>query len=207
MPLRLNHCLPHTSYLGFFAAFSLNALPCFGEIVYLIYSYHATTYVDQQTVVPSFWFRRWRPGYLCAGMLYDVGMLVYCIYTEDIFVILIVVRLLIGFYQLYDQVEPPYPFLHQPFFDCTNLATPSLFYVVPVLVDQTLDSFFYSKTKTTLDISASLSPRQSVVFSHYFFLFPFFFKRTNWNFFKHLLHLYTDHHRWLWCMVSCSRRL
>ena len=103
MPLRLNHCLPHTSYLGFFAAFSSNIFPSLLEIVYLIYSYHATTYVDQQTVIPSFWFRWWRPCFLLAGMLYDVGMLVYCIYTQDITAILLVVRILVVLYQLSDQ--------------------------------------------------------------------------------------------------------
>ena len=101
-PLSLLHCLPHTSYLGFFASFSSNVLPCFGEIILLFYSYN--TYIDHQTVVPSFWFRWWRPGFLTTAILYDVGMLAYCIYTADIFVVLLVVRLTMGLYQLCDQL-------------------------------------------------------------------------------------------------------
>ena len=72
--------------------------------MYLFYSFNATTYIDQQTVVPSFWFRRWRPAFLIVGILYDVGMLAYCIYTGDIFVVLLVVRTTVGLYQLSDQL-------------------------------------------------------------------------------------------------------
>ena len=103
-PLRLLHCLPHTSYLGFFAAFSSNTLPCFGEIILLFFSFNAKTYIDQQTTVPSFWFRWWRPGFLITSILFDVGMLAYCIYIEDIFVVLLAVRITVGLYQLSDQV-------------------------------------------------------------------------------------------------------
>ena len=104
MPLYLQRCLPHTSYVGFFTAFSLNVLPCFGEILYLIYSYHAKTYIDRQAVVPSFWFRWWRPGFLITGILYDVGMLAYCIYIGDVFAVLMAVRITTGLYQLSDQL-------------------------------------------------------------------------------------------------------
>ena len=103
-PLRLLRCLPHTSWIGFFAAFSSNALPCFGEIVYLFYTYDAKTYIDQKTTVPSFWFRWWRPGFLIAGILYDVGMLSFSIFKEDLSAILLAVRIAVGFYQLSDQV-------------------------------------------------------------------------------------------------------
>ena len=103
-PLSLLRCLPHTSYLGFFAAFCSNVFPCFGEIIYLYYAYNTTTYIDQQTVVPSFWFRWWRPGFLIAGILYDVGMLAYSIYMEDIFTVLLAVRITIGLYQVSDQI-------------------------------------------------------------------------------------------------------
>ena len=72
--------------------------------MYLFYSYNAKTYIDHQTTVPSFWFRWWRPGFLIVGILYDVGMLAYCIYTEDIFTVLLAVRIAIGFYQLSDQL-------------------------------------------------------------------------------------------------------
>ena len=103
-PLSLLRCLPHTSYLGLFAAFSSNVIPYLAEIMYLFYFYNATTYIDQQTVVPSFWFRWWRPGFLIAGILYDVGMLAYSIYMEDIFAVLLVVRIATGLYQLSDQL-------------------------------------------------------------------------------------------------------
>ena len=86
------------------AAVSSNTLPCFGEIFNLFYFYNATTYIDQQTVVPSFWFRWWRPAFLITGILYDVSMLAYCIYTEDIVAILLAVRIAIGLYQLSDQL-------------------------------------------------------------------------------------------------------
>ena len=72
--------------------------------MYLFYSYNAKTYIDHQTTVPSFWFRWWRPGFLIVGILYDVGMLAYCIYTEDIVAVLMAVRITIGLYQLSDQV-------------------------------------------------------------------------------------------------------
>ena len=102
--LFVSRCLPHTSFLGFFAAFSSNIFPCLGEILYLFYSYNATTYIDQQTVVPSFWFRWWRPAFLIAGMLYDVGMLAYSIYMEDVSAVMLAVRIAIGLYQLNDQL-------------------------------------------------------------------------------------------------------
>ena len=94
--------MPHTSYLGFFVAFSSNVLPSLLEIVYLFYSYKTTKYIDLQAVLPSHWFRSWRPCFLITGMLYDVGMLVYCIRTEDVTTVLLAVRISIGFYQLYD---------------------------------------------------------------------------------------------------------
>ena len=72
--------------------------------MYLFYSYNAKTYIDQQTVVSSFWFRWWRPAFLIGGILYDVGMLAYCIYTEDIFAVLLAIRLIMGLYQLSDQL-------------------------------------------------------------------------------------------------------
>ena len=103
-PLHFVRCLPHTSWLGFFAAFSSNVFPCIGEILYIFYAYNTTTYIDQQTVVPSFWFRWWRPGFLIAGILYDVGMLAYSIYMEDVFTVLLVVRLTMGLYQIGDQL-------------------------------------------------------------------------------------------------------
>ena len=43
-------------------------------------------------------------SFLIAGILYDVGMLAYCIYMEDIFTVLLVVRLIMGLYQLSDQL-------------------------------------------------------------------------------------------------------
>ena len=104
MPLYVQNCLSHTSFLGFFAAFSSNVFPCLGEILYLFYSYHATTYIDHQTVTPSFWFRWWRPGFLIASILYDVGMLAYCIYKEDVTAVLLAVRITTGIYQVSDQL-------------------------------------------------------------------------------------------------------
>ena len=104
MPLHLQKCLPHTSFLGFFAAFSSNILPCFGELLRVFYSYNTTTYIDRQTLVPSFWFRRWRPGFLTAGILYNVCMLAYCIYEENVFAVLVAVRIVIGLYQFNDQL-------------------------------------------------------------------------------------------------------
>ena len=101
--LHVIKCLPHTSFLGYIAALSSNSWPTFGEI-FLSFYYYNETYIDQQTVVPSFWFRWWRPGFLIGGILYDVGMLAYCIYMEDIFVVLLVVRLIMGLYQLRDQL-------------------------------------------------------------------------------------------------------
>ena len=103
-PLSLLRCLPHTSFIGFVVALNSNVLPCFGEIIYLFYAYNATTYIDHQTTVPSFWFRWFRPGFLITGMLYDVGMLAYCIYTEDIFVVLLAVRIIMGLYEVRDQL-------------------------------------------------------------------------------------------------------
>ena len=103
-PLRLLRCIPHTSFPGFFAAFSSNVLPCMGEIIYIFYSYDAKTYIGYQDMVPSFWFRWWRPGFLITGMLYDVGMLAYCIYMDDITAVLMAVRLTIGLYQVSDQL-------------------------------------------------------------------------------------------------------
>ena len=116
MPLSLIKCISHTSFVGYIAAFSSNSWPAFGEI-FLTFYYYSATYIDQQTVVPSFWFRLWRPCFLIAGLLYDLGTLGYCIYTGDIFVILIIVRLIVGFYQIYDQVTIPHPY--QPLFDYT----------------------------------------------------------------------------------------
>ena len=104
MPLSVLRCLPHTSWIGFFAAFSSNALPYLGEIIYLYYYYNVTTYVDHQTEVPSIWFRWWRPGFIIVGILYDVGMLTYCIYMGDVFTVLLAVRVTVGFYQLGDQI-------------------------------------------------------------------------------------------------------
>ena len=75
-----------------------------GEIIYLFYSYNATTYIDQQTVLPSFWFRWWRPGFLLVGILYDIGLLAYTIYMDDISAVLLAVRLTMGIYQLRDQL-------------------------------------------------------------------------------------------------------
>ena len=72
--------------------------------MYLFYSYDTKTYIDHQTVVPSVWFRWWRPGFLIAGILYNVGMLGYSIYTADIFAVLLAVRITIGLYQLGDQL-------------------------------------------------------------------------------------------------------
>ena len=132
MPLNLKGCIPHTSFLGFFLALFSTSVPYLGEIVYLFYAFNETTYIDQHTVVPSFWFRRWRPGFLIAGILYDVAMLGYCIYTEDIFVVLLVVRILMESYQLYDQMwliknwipffvdkeKRPYLFLRMFLLDC-----------------------------------------------------------------------------------------
>ena len=83
---------------------SSNVLPYFGEILYLFYSFNATTYIDHQTMVPSFWFRWWRPGFLIGGILYDVGMLAYCIYMDDIFAVLLAVRITMGLYELSDQL-------------------------------------------------------------------------------------------------------
>ena len=103
MPLTFQHCLPHTSFLSFIAAYSSNIFPCAFEILVLFYSYRDKTYIDHQTVIPSFWFRWWRPCFLLAGMLYDVGMLVYSIYKEDIVSILLAVRIAIVVYQLSDQ--------------------------------------------------------------------------------------------------------
>ena len=103
-PLFVSRCLPHNSFLGFFAAFSSNIFPCLGEILYLFYTYNATTYIDHQTVVPSFWFRWWRPGFLITGILYDVGMLAYSIYIEDVSAVLLAVRIATGLYQLSDQL-------------------------------------------------------------------------------------------------------
>ena len=103
-PLLFVRCLPHTSWLGFFAAVTANVFPCLGEILYIFYAYNTTTYIDQQTVVPSFWFRWWRPGFLIAGILYDVGMLAYSIYMEDVFTVLLVVRVTMGLYQIIDHL-------------------------------------------------------------------------------------------------------
>ena len=72
--------------------------------MYLVYSYNATTYIDHQTMVPSFWFRWWRPGFLIAGILYDVGMLAYSIYSEDVSAVLLAVRITVGLYQVSDQL-------------------------------------------------------------------------------------------------------
>ena len=72
--------------------------------MYIFYFYNAKTYSDQQRTVPSFWFRWWRPGFLIAGILYDVGMLAYSIYMEDIVAVLLVVRLIMEIYQLSDQL-------------------------------------------------------------------------------------------------------
>ena len=72
--------------------------------MYLFYSYDATTYIDHQTVVPSFWFRWFRPGFLITSILFDVGMLAYCIYTEDMFAVLLAVRITMGLYELSDQL-------------------------------------------------------------------------------------------------------
>ena len=104
MPLHLQKCLSHTSFLGFMAALSSNVFPYVGEILHLFYSYHATTYIDHQTMTPSFWFRWWRPGFLVAGILYDVGMLAYCIYKEDVTAVLLAVRITTGMYQVSDQL-------------------------------------------------------------------------------------------------------
>ena len=104
MPLYLQGCLPHTSFLGFFVALSSNGFPYLGEILYLFYSYNTTTYVNRQEEKPSFWFRRWRPGFLITGILYDVGMLAYCIYIEDMFAVLVVVRIILTVSQLRDQL-------------------------------------------------------------------------------------------------------
>ena len=100
--LYFHRCMPHTSFLGFFTAHAIAVTPCLGEIANLIFSYNAKSR-DHQAIVPSFWFRTWRPGFLIAGMLYDIGMLAYCIYTEDITAVLLIVRLLIVMYQLSDQ--------------------------------------------------------------------------------------------------------
>ena len=104
MPLYVQNCLSHTSFLGLFAALSSNVFPCLGEILCLFYSYHATTYIDHQTVTPSFMFRWWRPGFLIASILYDVGMLVYCIYKEDVGAVLMAVRITTGIYQVSNQL-------------------------------------------------------------------------------------------------------
>ena len=104
MPLHLQKCLPHTSYLGMFAAVTSNIFPSVGEILYLFHSYHETTYIDHQTMTPSFWFRWWRPGFLVAGILYDVGMLAYCIYKEDVTAVLLAVHITAGVSQVIDQL-------------------------------------------------------------------------------------------------------
>ena len=104
MPLYVQNCLSHTSFLGLFAALSSNVFPCLGEILCLFYSYHATTYIDHQTVTPSFWFRWWRPGFLIASILYDVGMLAYCIYKEDVTAVLLAVHITAGVSQVIDQL-------------------------------------------------------------------------------------------------------
>ena len=103
MPLYASRCLPHTSWLGFFAAMFFTVIPCLGEVVSLIYSYHAKS-SDHQALVPSFWFRLWRPGFLIAGMLYDIGMLAYCIYTKDVTAVLVAFRIASSILQLTDQV-------------------------------------------------------------------------------------------------------
>ena len=103
MPLYLQRCLSHTSWTGFFIAFATNTLPYLVEMLYLFHSFNGKTYIDQQKVFPSFWFRRWRPAFLIGSILYDVGILIYCLYTEDIFAILEIVRLLVEFYLWKDQ--------------------------------------------------------------------------------------------------------
>ena len=103
MPLSLQRCLPHTSWPGFIASFWSNLFPYLVEILYHFYSFNGTT-IDHQTVVPSFWFRRWRPAFLISSILYNVGILIYCIYTEDIFTILVTIRIVVELYQLGDQV-------------------------------------------------------------------------------------------------------
>ena len=100
MPLYVARCLPHTSFLGFFAAFSANTFPSGLEILYIFYSYNATNYIGYQAKLPSFWFRLWRPGYLFAGLLYDICMLAYCISTNDVTAVLVSVRIAVAFYQL-----------------------------------------------------------------------------------------------------------
>ena len=102
MPLYVNRCLTHTSFLGFFAAFSSNVFPSLLEIVYIFFSYSTTNYIGHQAVVPSFWFRLFRPGFLITGMLYDVGMLGYCIHTEDITAVLLSIRIASSLYQVFD---------------------------------------------------------------------------------------------------------
>ena len=105
MPLTVNHCIPHTSYLAAFAAFGSNVLPSLWEIVHLFVTFNATTYKDHQALVPSFLFRWFRPMFLIGAILYDIGILAFCIATENITAILIAVRIAMSLVNLWDQVR------------------------------------------------------------------------------------------------------
>ena len=102
MALHVQQCMPRSSYLGLFIAYICNAGPALVEVI-RVFRYYNATFVDKQDKFASFWFRVFRLGYLGVAVMYSIARLVYECYIQNVFAVMVAVRLLCGLCLLCDQ--------------------------------------------------------------------------------------------------------